>query len=59
MKGEELVKLPGYYIFTQHKLVIPLDIFKVSTGDGARGRMDSDFDIDVRANDKIINSLMD
>ncbi len=31
----------------------------MSTGNSDRGRMESDFDIDVRPNNKIINSLME
>ena len=29
LKNKESMKLPGFYIFTQKKAIIPLDVFKV------------------------------
>ena len=29
VKNKESMKLPGFYIFTQKKAIIPLDVFKV------------------------------
>lgn len=52
-----MVKLPGYYIFTKNKLVIPLDIFKVENTEKDKGRTQSEFDIDVRASGNLANSL--